>query len=167
MASEPLSNILKPEEGWYFAVPPPNKCAPGLIPYPIIIHGPDTQGQVSKEGKYFECETSLYRLAKNVYGLETSEQIEIYAPVKGEGLGSIESGILVVYDIKVTEPGRYKLRTCFNVYDMKEPPSMKTIRHVLIYSEPFTVVDSFDNSTIRLSKNTKCYSLRLILMFTI
>lgn len=119
MASESLSNNLKAEADWYFAVPPPNKCAPGLIPYPIIIHGPNTQDQSSKEERYFECETSLYRLTKNQFGLEDSEQIEIYLPVKGEGLGPFESGILVVYEIKLKELGRYKLRTSFNLYDIK------------------------------------------------
>lgn len=72
--------------------------------------------------------------------------------MKGEGLGPFESGILVVYEIKLKELGRYKLRTSFNLYDIKVLSSIETIRHVLIYSEPFTVVDSFDNSRIRLSK---------------
>lgn len=105
------------EVGWEFAVPRPDTCAPGVIPYPLIIHGPKTEGHV--DGMYYEYEVILQRLTTEESEMEPEDKdgklVKQYRAVEGKGWGPIETGELVLDNMDVKKPGRYQLRTSYNV----------------------------------------------------
>lgn len=162
MASEKLSHVGT-EKGWRFAVPCPDKCGPGLMPYPIIIEGPQTQGKYTGVGMSYEQVTVILLSLRVQKGANTTGQcfiIEQY-PVVGKGYGPIHTGKLVLEDIKAPElAGSYQLRTSYDVYYSNS----ELVRHIVVESKPFEVEANFDNSNIHLGQNSKCLSLCLMLM---
>lgn len=160
IASKQFTRLLGSEEGWEFIVPCPKKFGPGLVPYPMIIQGPATQGQYSDDGMCYEQETILYKFAPGVGGPELPQLVKQYPVVKKRGYGPIITGKLVVEGIHVQEPGSYRIRTCYGVYKSNH----ELTRRIVVESERFEVEVSYDNSHIHLGKDTTCFLLWVILI---
>ena len=129
-----------------FAVPPPEKCHTGRLPYPLVVEGPRpiTGKQQSPDKKRWHHTITLYAVH-----LGSNEILEWVNSEQGDGLGSFEKGMLVLDNLWTTSPGLYMYQVAMYLLD-KESGMIE--RHAVARSDHFSAEMGFDNSSIRLSK---------------
>lgn len=140
--------LLPPDmEGWFFSVPPPQECRTGLFPYPLVIKGPIPRRRLSADRKTCIILTTFLHHDADI-GVWEHERTFLQ---KINGLGPFATQRTIVTNVGTSETGLYMVKSLICVRD---ETNGEIIQRAMACSDPFEVLQDYDNTSIQRSKTT-------------